>query len=272
MKSISKTLLAALLALPLAANAGTLTIKGSDTMVILVQRWAEAFMKKNPDVKVQVTGGGSGTGIAALQNGATDIATASRSMKPEEKKAIETKFKTSVVETPVAKDGVAFYVNDKNPVQALTPDQLRDIYLGDVTNWKDVGGKDAPIILYSRENSSGTYVFVKEHLLKNEDYATNAQAMPGTAAIINAISKEPNAIGYGGAAYAKGVRDVKVKTADGEVQPTLQNVQSGKYPLSRNLFFYTRGAATGDAKKFVDFALSAEGQKIVTDVGYFPLK
>jgi phosphate transport system substrate-binding protein len=176
------------------------------------------------------------------------------------------------VELAVAKDGVAFYVNSANPVNSLTPEQLRDIYLGDVTNWKQVGGKDAPIVLYSRENSSGTYVFVKDHLLGGGDYAAAAQTLPGTAAVVNAVSKELNGIGYGGNAYAKGVKKLKVKVGNDELAPSAENVKSGKYPLSRDLFFYLRNQPGGDAKAFIDFALSPEGQQLVTKVGYYPVK
>ncbi|HTN53577.1 MAG TPA: phosphate ABC transporter substrate-binding protein, partial [Anaeromyxobacter sp.] len=177
------------------------------------------------------------------------------------------------VETVVAKDGVAIYVNDSNPVKQLSPEQIKKIYTGEITNWKDVGGNDAPVVLYSRENSSGTYVFVKEHVLKNEDYAASAQTLPGTAAVVNAVAKEKNGIGYGGAAYAKGVKDVLVTGADGQgYKPTEENVASGKYALSRPLFMYTRGQPAGEAKEFIDWCLSAEGQKLVTAVGYFPIR
>jgi len=243
-------------------------------MVILVQRWAEAYMKAHPGAKIQVTGGGSGTGIAALLNGTTDIADASRPMKEEEKQKLKQVSGETGVETAVAKDGVAFYVNDANPLNQLTVEQLRDLYLGDVERWKAVGGKDAPVVLYSRENSSGTYVFVKEEVLKNQDYSARAQTLPGTAAVVNAVAKEPNGIGYGGAAYAKGVKELKVSHRAGEeaFSPTKENVQSGKYPLARNLFMYTRQKPAGDVKAFIDFCLSPEGQAIVTQVGYFPLR
>ena len=139
-------------------------------------------------------------------------------------------------------------------------EQLKGIYLGDVTNWKEVGGPDAPIVLYSRENSSGTYVFFKEHVLKGEDFAATAQTLPGTAAVVNAVSKEKNGIGYGGAAYAKGVKEVKVVGQDGQgYLPNAENVKSGKYPLSRPLFMYTRAAPAGEVKEFIDFCLSAGG-------------
>ncbi len=273
MKSTILSLAAALALAPALASAGTVTVKGSDTMVILAQRWAEAYMKQTPGAKVQVTGGGSGTGIAALQNGTTDIADASRAMKDAEKAKIRDRFNVLPAETAVAKDGVAFYVNESNPVQQLTVEQLKKIYTGDLENWKDVGGKDAPIVLYSRENSSGTYVFVKEMVLGNEDYAARAQTLPGTAAVVNAVAKEANGIGYGGAAYAKGVKEVKVVGKDGQAYaPKKEEVMSGKYPLSRPLFMYTRGKPQGDAKAFIEYCLSPAGQAVVGQVGYFPVK
>ena len=193
------------------ALAGTVTVKGSDTMVVLGQRWAEEYMKKHPTTTIQVTGGGSGTGISALINGTTDVCEASRAMKDAEKKQLADKAGAPPVEITVAKDGLSVYVNDSNPLTELTMDQLKQIFTGKVDNWKDVGGADAKIIPYSRENSSGTYVFFKEHVLQNADYTPRAQAMPGTAAVVNAVVKEKFGIGYGGAAYAKGIKVLKVK-------------------------------------------------------------
>ncbi|MGE6763643.1 phosphate ABC transporter substrate-binding protein [Corallococcus interemptor] len=274
---MKKTLLSSFVAfglavLPLTAQAGTVTVKGSDTMVILAQRWAEAFMKKNPATKIQVTGGGSGTGLAALQNGTTDIAMSSREIKEAEEEKLRARYNTPPTAVSVAKDGVTFYVNETNKLDALTVEQLKDIYLGDTTSWKAVGGADAPIVLYSRENSSGTYVFVKDHVLGGDDFAAAAQTLPGTAAVVNAVSKEKNGIGYGGAAYAKGIKELKVKKGNEAFAPSAENVKSGKYPLSRDLFFYLRNKPSGEAKAFIDFALSPEGQAIVTQVGYFPVK
>jgi phosphate transport system substrate-binding protein len=263
----SLSLAAALALLVPALCLADTTVKGSDTMVILAQKWAEAFMKKFPAKKIQVTGGGSGTGIAALINGTTDIANASRQMKAEEKAKVKSAG-AEAIETTVAFDGIAIYVNKANKVDNLTVEQLKGIYLGDIKNWKEVGGADAPIVLYSRDNSSGTYEFMKEHILQKADFAPEAQTLPGTAAVVNAVSKEKNGIGYGGGAYAKGVKELKIEG----VAPSKEAVISGKYPISRGLYVYTKGAPAGDAKTYIDFCLSKDGQKIVSEVGYFPVK
>jgi phosphate transport system substrate-binding protein len=254
--------------------ADVITVKGSDTMVILAQRWAEIYMAKHPGVTVQVTGGGSGVGISALINGTTDICNASRPMKQSEVDKLKARFNVLGVEIKAAKDGLAIYVNESNPVQELSIDQLRGIYTGAITNWKDIGGPDAKIILYGRENSSGTYVYFKDNVLKGDDFSPMTQTMPGTAAVVNAVSKDKSGIGYGGAAYAKGIRDVKVKkdAASPGYLPTEENVKSSKYPISRYLYLYTRNRPTGTLKEYIDWILSSEGQQIVTEVGYFPVK
>jgi phosphate transport system substrate-binding protein len=250
-----------------------ITIKGSDTMVILVQRWSELFRNKYK-IDFQVTGGGSGTGIAALINGTTDICASSRPIKPEEVKQLKDKFNSKGVEVRVARDGIAIYVHKKNPVSKLTMEQIRDIFMGNITNWKQVGGPDKKITLYSRENNSGTYEFFKEHVLLKKDFAASAQNMPGTAALINAISKDQYSIGFGGAAYAKDVKEVLVaKDAKGAyVEPNEANILSGKYPISRFLYFYVVKRPEGEMKKFIDWVISAEGQKVVSEVGYYPIK
>lgn len=249
-----------------------LTVKGSDTMVLLGQRWAEAFMKANPDMSVQVTGGGSGTGLAALVNGTTDIALSSRSIKPSEAQQVQARHRTEAREIPVARDGVTFYVHESNPVTALSVAQLKAIYLGDLTRWSQVGGLDEPIVLHSRENSSGTYVFVKERVLGDEDFSPSTLSLPGTAAVVNAVSKEKNGLGYGGAAYAKGIKELNILEGGRPIAPSAENIQSGQYPLSRDLFFYVRGTPGGVTQAFIDFALSPEGQQLVTQVGYYPVK
>jgi phosphate transport system substrate-binding protein len=262
------------LAAPAIAQAGTVSIKGSDTMVVLGQRWAEEYMKKHPQTTIQVTGGGSGTGISALINGTTEICEASRSMKDSEKAQLKEKAGAGPEEIVVAKDGLSVYLNDSNPLNELTMEQLKGIFTGKITNWKEVGGADAKIIPYSRENSSGTYVFFKEHVLNNADYTPRAQAMPGTAAVVNAVSKEKSSIGYGGAAYAKGIKVIKVKKDAGSqgIAPSDATVRSGTYPLSRPLFFYLRAKPAGEIKAIVDWVLSPEGQAVVLKVGYFPIK
>jgi len=273
MKRIIATLLLMTFSSSLFA-ADVITVKGSDTMVILAQRWAELYMKKNPNVTIQVTGGGSGTGISALINGTTDICNASRPMKPAEKQKLKHRFSTLGVEIKTAKDGIAIYVNEKNTVKELTVQQVKDIYLGKITNWKEVGGNDSRIILYSRENNSGTYVYFKENVLDDEDYAPSCQNMPGTAALVNAISKDPNGIGYGGAAYAKGIREVAIKADAGSpaLLPIAENVKSGQYPITRFLYMYVKSKPTGAMKEYIDWILSEEGQSIVIKVGYFPLR
>jgi phosphate transport system substrate-binding protein len=275
MKLITKLVFfAAALASPVAALAASITIKGSDTMVILGQRWAEQYMAKNSGTTLQVTGGGSGTGISALINGTTDICQASRAMSAAEKSNLRDRYNTTGVEIPVARDGLSVYVNAGNPIKDLSMDQLKLIFTGKITNWKELGGADAKIIVYSRENSSGTYVFFKEHVLKNADYTQRAQSMPGTAAVVNAVAKEKHGIGYGGAAYAKGIRVLSIKKDDSSpaIAPDLAHVQDGSYPLSRPLFFYVRNKPAGDIKAYVDWVLSKEGQDIVSKVGYFPIK
>ena len=251
----------------------SITLKGSDTMVILGQRWAESYMASHPEMIVQVTGGGSGTGIAALINGTTDICQSSRPMKDEERQQIQQKYGAPPQEIMVAKDGLTIFLNEANPVTGLSLADLKKIYTGATSKWSAVGGPDAPIILYGRENSSGTYEYFKEHVLEKQDFAASVQTLPGTAAVVSAVAKDPNGIGYGGAAYLKGVKECAVKADEGSegTLPTAENVKSGAYPISRALFFYLRKAPEGALKEFVDYALSDSGQKVVTEVGYFPI-
>lgn len=250
-----------------------ITVKGSDTMVILAQKWAEIYMKKNSNVSIQVTGGGSGVGISALINGATDVATASRPMKKSEVDKLKQRYNTLGVEIPCAKDGITVYLHESNKVSELSLKQLSDIFSGRITNWKQVGGANAEIKLYGRENSSGTYVYFKDNVVKG-DYANTCQTLPGTAAVVNAVKKDKNGIGYGGAAYAAGVKHCKVKKNDQSqaYEPNPETIKKGVYPISRYLYMYTRNRPTGVMKQYIDWILSPEGQKVVTEVGYFPVK
>lgn len=250
-----------------------ITVKGSDTMVILAQKWAEVYMKSNPDAAIQVTGGGSGTGISALINGATDIAISSRKMKRTEMEKMKEKHKTLGVEIACAKDGITVFLHPSNKVKELTLKQLGQIYRGEIKNWKEVGGADQKIKLYGRENSSGTYVFFQEHVVEG-DYAASCQTLPGTAAVVNAVKKDPNAIGYGGAAYAEGIEICKVKKDDNSpgVLATAETIKNDTYPISRYLFMYVKNRPAGALKKYIDWILSPEGQKLVVEMGYFPVK
>jgi phosphate transport system substrate-binding protein len=255
------------------ADKKTFTIKGSDTMVILGQRWAETYMKENPGVTIQVTGGGSGTGIAALINGTTDICESSRPMKDKEKDDVKAKRSAPAIETKVALDALAVYVNDKSPLKEISIPALAKIYKGETKSWKDVGGPDKPIVLYGRENNSGTYGYFKEHVLENKDFAASVQTLAGTSAVVNAVKGDEFGIGYGGIAYLEGIRALAVKKDDNApaVAPSLDTAQSGTYPISRFLYFYTAGDATGTMKKFIDWTIADAGQKVVNDVGYYPL-
>ena len=249
-----------------------LSIKGSDTMVILGQRLAEEYMKANAGTVVQVNGGGSGTGIAALINGTVDLAQSSRPMKDDEKAKVAKSRGAEVVEHPVALDALAVFVHTSNPVKTLTIAQVKDVFQGKVTNWQQLGGANAPIVLYGRESSSGTYDYFREHVLAKEDFAPRVQTLQGTAAIINAVGHDPNGIGYGGIAYAKDVRPLGI--ADGAkaaVEPNEATVADGSYPLSRKLFFYYAANAPERVTTFARWAVTPEAQKLVTQVGYFPL-
>lgn len=249
-----------------------ITIKGSDTLVRLGQRWAEEYMKQNPGVVIQVSGGGSGTGIAALLNGTTDICEASRDMKEKEYKLAERKG-IEPLRVSVALDGIAVFLNKGNSVKELSFAQLKGIYTGAITNWKEVGGTDTRIILYGRENNSGTYAFFKKQVLNKEDYSEYTQTLPGTASVVNAVSKDKNGIGYGGIAWATGVRFAAVRKADADsaILPSVESISSGDYPISRDLYWFFNGKPTGELKTLVNWALSEEGQEIAEAMDYIPL-
>lgn len=271
-----------LVSTPAAYAEQNITIKGSDTLLVLGQRWAEEYMKQHPDVTIQVTGGGSGVGLAALVNGTTDIANASRAIK--EKEVDKAKQKGYFpVEFEVGIDSLAVVVHADNPVNELTVKQIAGIYTGKINNWKEVGGNDQAILRYSRESSSGTYQFFKEFILKNADFSADAQTMPGTSAITNAVIKDPGGIGYGGAAYFLNQSGLKILSVKKDAKSEAVNpVKDGKldfeaawshrYPIWRYLYMYTKTKPRkGAIKEYMDWILSAEGQKLVEEVGYVPL-
>ncbi len=249
-------------------------IKGSDTVLPLSQKEAEVYMKKNAGKKITVIGGGSGIGLAALVDGTTDIAMASRKIKFDEKMKMQNGGK-KVVEKIIAQDALSVVVNPKNKVTKLTREQLEGIFTGKIKNWKEVGGDNLAIIPYSRETTSGTYEFFKESVLKNKNYKAGILSMPATGAIIQSVSQTPGAIGYVGMAYVtKDVKDIFVSYDGGKsfVEPTLVNAKSGKYPIVRPLFYYYEAKSEAKVKDFINFILSAEGQTIVTEVGYIAIK
>lgn len=256
---------------------GTVVVKGSDTMVNLSAAWAEAFMKEHAETMVSVTGGGSGVGIAALLGGTADICNSSRDIQPKEKKQAADNG-INPVETNVALDGIAIVVNPANPMTEITSEQLMSIYTGKVSNWKEINGQDAKILILSRETSSGTYVFFQEHVLQRQDYSPSVRLMPATSAIIEAVASDKSAIGYVGLGYAVAAKDrvkllpVKADAAAGAIAPTEESVRSGKYWISRPLHCYTNGKPKGQVKAFLDFCLSPAGQAIVREQGYVPLQ
>jgi phosphate transport system substrate-binding protein len=195
-------------------------------------------------------------------------------MKDDERKQIQDKYGAPPVEILVAKDGLTIYVHESNPIEVLSIAQLKSVYTGETTGWKALGGPDQPITVYGRENSSGTYEYFKDHVLGGADFAAAVLTLPGTAAVVNAVAKDPRGIGYGGAAYATGVREVAVRTDETTpaVLPKAEFVRDGSYPNSRGLYFYMRKAPEGGIKTFVDYVLSEEGQSVVTEVGYFPIR
>lgn len=247
---------------------GSISVEGSDTMVNLGQAWAEVFMTENPGVMISITGGGSGTGIAALTNGTVDFANASREMKDEEITEAQGKG-IEPVEHEVAKDAIAVITNPDNPVTALTLDQLGKIYRGEISNWKDVGGPDKKIVLLSRDSSSGTYEYFKEEVVGKElEYAKEAKLLPSTQAIVDETKSNPDAIGYIGLGYL--TDDVKVLEIDGKAA-SLEAALDGSYVLSRGLYMYSNGEPAEVMKAYLDWVLSPEGQKVVEDQGFVPL-
>jgi phosphate transport system substrate-binding protein len=250
-----------------------LTIKGSDTVLPLSQKEAEKFMKTNKGTSLTVIGGGSGVGIAALMDGTTDIAMSSRKLKMDEKLKLNNAGK-AINEVIIAYDALAIIVNPANKVSKLTKEQVEGIYTGKIKNWQEVGGDDLKIIAYSRESSSGTYDFVKEHLMNNKNYASSCLMMPATGAIIESVAQTKGAIGYVGLAYMeKTVKDVAISSDKGKtfVQASFENAKNKTYPVVRPLMYYYEKKNAGKVKPFVDYLLSPVGQTTVKEVGYVDL-
>ena len=255
-------------------KAGAITAKGSDTLVWVAQKWAEGYMAAHGETRIQVIGGGSGIGFAALQNQTTDLANASRKIKPREAADCVKAFGKKPTEYKVCLDGLSVYVNSDNPVRELGLDELAGIFTGRIRNWSQVGGGDAPIRLYGRENSSGTYEFFKEHVLRGKDFAATAQTMQGTAMVLEAVVKDKNGIGYGGSAYGLGATALAIKKTPNSpaIKPSERTVMDGTYPIWRFLYIYVNPALdTGEVAAYLNWIRGDEGQRIVKDNGYYPL-
>ncbi|HEY3362131.1 MAG TPA: phosphate ABC transporter substrate-binding protein [Methanosarcina sp.] len=255
-----------------AGEAQSISVKGSDTILPLAQAEAEAFMNQSSGKSISVTGGGSGVGIAALIDGQVDIADASREMNDNETQNAKQNG-INPVKTTIAYDGITVVVNPSNPVSNLTFTQLRGIYNGSISNWKEVGGTDAPIAVISRDSSSGTYKDFQELAMNKDNYRPDALTQSATGGIVSEVSQNPNAIGYIGFAYLdNSTKALSLDKGNGSVAPTPESILDGSYPLSRSLYMYTNGEPSGLAKEFINFILSDQGQKVVSTVGYIPLK
>ncbi len=231
-------------------------------------------MKANPSQTVTVTGGGSGVGVSALLEGTTDIAQLSRKIKFDERQKLQAGGKT-VKELIAAYDALAIIVHPSNKVTQLTREQLEGIFTGKITNWKGVGGDDIKIVPYARETSSGTYEFFKESVLKHKNYVNGIMSMPATGAIMQSVSQTKGAIGYVGLAYLnKDVKAIHVSYNQGSsyIQPTVENAKNNSYPIVRPLYYYYLISSEKKVKSFLDYVLSAQGQKIVSEIGYIPVK
>lgn len=265
-----------------ASNTSALYIenKGSDTLVNLALAWTEKYQSDHPNVRISVTGGGSGTGIAALINGTVDLANASRQIKQEEIGEAKANG-VEPVEFVVSRDAIAVIVNPDNPVNELTLGQVSDIYSGKINNWKDVGGEDRPIVRLSRETNSGTHVYFLETVLRlgskeNKTlFSTDTLLLPSSEGIIIEVRQNPNAIGYDGLGYVP--HDLKTLAIASEaggayVLPSIASVNDGSYPIARDLYMYTNGEPMGIVREYLDWILSGEAQEIVADLGFVPVK
>jgi phosphate transport system substrate-binding protein len=252
--------------------------KGSDTIVNLALAWAERYQNEHADVRISVTGGGSGTGIAALINGTVDIANASRRIKTEELDEARANG-VDPVEHIIARDAIAVIVNPENPVSELTLQQISDMYSGKLVNWSQVGGEDRPIVRLSRETNSGTHVYFLETVLRlgsKEDktlFSTNTLLLPSSEGIISEVRQNPNAIGYDGLGYVpKDLKMIAIAKEDGApyVLPSIATVNDKSYPIARDLYMYTNGEPAGIIREYLDWILSEEAQQIVVNLGFVP--
>ncbi|MFA6598726.1 MAG: phosphate ABC transporter substrate-binding protein [Ignavibacteriaceae bacterium] len=245
----------------------SIKIIGSDTMFVLTSNLAEAYMKEYPGISLHVEGGGTSEGIKALLNNKTDICTASRNLKPEEAKLLADYYGSLGLVFLIAKDGLSIYVNPSNPVKDFNLQQLKDIYTGKISNWRALGGKDTSITTVTRNPNSGTYFYFKEHIMEDENYSSSAIVVATTKEIVNFVSKNTNAIGYGGMGYKGHIFHAKING----IEPNEENVRNDTYPITRYLHFFTTKSPGGVVKNFIDWVLSPAGQNVVRKSGYIPL-
>ena len=249
-------------------NGNIIRIKGSDTMYILAQSWAENYMKANPGISIYCEGGGTATGTQALASGTVEISTASRPIRPEEGQLIAQRFNSVGVMHRVAKDALSIYIHPSNPVNSLTMEQLKDIYTGKINNWREVGGLSSPILKLNRIPNSGTHLYFKEHVMDGEPYTTQGTMVVASAFdMMRNVKINTNAIGYGGF-----VNDLEIKLLKvNNVEPLAENVLNDTYPITRYLYLYTANVPQGEIKKFIEWVLGPEGQLLVKQAGFFPL-
>lgn len=249
------------------SNKSTIRIKGSDTMLILNRRWAESYMATHPGISIYVEGGGTATGAEALINGKIDICAASRPLTSDEIRPLAERYGKIGISFLVAKDALSIYVNPANPIKDITLNQAKEIFSGRIRNWKFIGGNDEEIKVFIRPPTSGTYLYLKEHILEGAEYGDNAIPIPTTKAIVDSVFNNPNGIGYGGIAYGPKVIHCQING----IHPSEENVRYDLYPISRYLYFYTINKPENEVRKFIDWVDGAQGQEIVEEVGYIPL-
>lgn len=271
---MKKNILTSLAILACIFSSNAQKISGSDTVLPVSQKEAETYMSANPSATISVTGGGSGVGFSALLSGTVDIAQASRKIKFDEVQKLKAEGKTAK-EVIIAYDALAIVVHPSNKVNKLSREQMEAIFTGKITNWKELGGEDLKIVPYSRETSSGTYEFFRQNVLKNKNYVNGIMSMPATGAIVQSVSQTRGAIGYVGLAYLnKDIQAVSVSYDAGKtyVAPTEANAMNKTYPIVRPLYYYYEAKSEASLKHFIDYVLSPAGQKLISEVGFVPVK
>lgn len=242
-------------------------IKGSDTMLMLNKKLAEKYMQLNPGISIYVDGGGTKTGVSALINNSIEICAASRPLEPVEIKQLGEQFNTVGMSFLIGRDALSIFVNPKNPVRNITSEQLRQIYLCEITNWEEIGGNNRPIQPISRSGASGTYLYLRKHVLKGDEICRDIKIANTTREIIDFVRINRNSIGYGGIEFG----DSSMLSRIDNIMPTKENVLNNSYPILRYLRYYTSRKPSGNTKEFIDWVISEEGQKIVSSMGYFSL-